>query len=238
MKRTLIFIGILISVGSILLLPDTPDSRIPTSPHVRMPAQVKVKKESLNPARASLTIPADKTAEKHRAALQENASLEEMTRTLSLYTQSNYNLPALVEYLKKSGEQPFVARDTNPYTGEMIIVRTKAPLPGTRYFHAQYFTSEDGQRTPQHMSFEIKPGPTALNDAAVAVEKAFTNLPRPSVKRPDFIQWDLDQDHIVWIKKMDTADLRDDPYNAYTAADSGTVRVAVELEIHDKEESH
>jgi uncharacterized Rmd1/YagE family protein len=237
MKRTLIFTGIVLGVGSFLLLPDTQNSRISKNSQFRRPAQAKPNKEALRPARNASTMPTGKNAENETAALRENASLEEMTRVLSLYTQSNYNLPSLIDYLKRNGEQPFVARDTNPYTGEMIIVRTKAPLPGTRYFHAQYFTSENGQPTPQHMSFEYKPGPTALNDAAAAVEKAFTNLPRPSITRPDFIQWNLDQDHIVWIKRMGTEDLRDDPFNAYTAADSGTVRVAIELEIHDKEES-
>ncbi|NJL71061.1 MAG: hypothetical protein HC888_05310 [Candidatus Competibacteraceae bacterium] len=38
--------------------------------------------------------------------------------------------------------------------------------------------------------------------------------------------------YIVWVKKMAKDDLQDDPFNSYTSADSGTVRVAVELEIH------
>ena len=34
--------------------------------------------------------------------------------------------------------------------------------------------------------------------------------------------------------KMDADDLRDDPFNAYGPGDVGTVRVAIEAEIHDE----
>ncbi len=47
-----------------------------------------------------------------------------------------------------------------------------------------------------------------------------------------FISW-RHGDYVVWAKKMELSDLQNDPFNAYTEADVGVVRVAVELEIHD-----
>lgn len=237
MKPTWQFFGALIVTGSIFLLLRTPTRANSENVITRMPATQNVSKSPAlrtpsNPKTASVT-----QAVKNKNQ-QEIASLEDMARVLSLYSQPHYDLPGLIDYLQKSSEAPFIARDANPDTGEMIIVRTKAPLPGTRYFHAQYFTSEGGKPMAQHISFEYKPGPTAMKDAAAAVEKAFTNLRRPRVETPDFVQWDLDEDHILWIKKMGEDDLREDPFNAYSAADTGTVRVAIELEIHDKEDSH
>lgn len=229
--------GALIVLGSALLLLRAQRSPDYNTAKPRMPAGQNVKKSPPSLAGSTPENPSPNRTVKSDGQ-QEIASLENMARVLSLYSQPHYDLPALIEYLKKSGEEPFIAKDANPDTGEMIIVRTKAPLPGTRYFHAQYFTSETGRPMAQHISFEYKPGPTAMKDAASAVEKAFTNLSRPRIERPDFVQWDLDEDHIVWIKKMGEDDLRDDPFNAYTAADTGTVRVAIELEIHDKEDSH
>ena len=55
------------------------------------------------------------------------------------------------------------------------------------------------------------------------------------MQTPDFVKWDLDEHRIIWVKKMGAEDLRDDPFNAYTAADIHTIRVAVEPEIHDRD---
>jgi len=159
-------------------------------------------------------------------------SLDSLGHTLSQVGQPAFTLKGLLEDLQKSGQQPLVVRDNNPDSGEMLIVRTKSPLPGTRYFHAQYFTDEDGSRFVQHMSFEFKPGPDAMAAAVATVERNFPNLSRPVVQKPDYVKWILDNHYIVWVKKMAEADLQDDPFNSYSVSDNGTIRVAVELEIH------
>lgn len=161
---------------------------------------------------------------------EELASLENLSSVLAQADQSS--LTNLLEQLQKSGQQPLLVRDANPDSGEMFIVRTKSPLPGTRYFHAQYFTGEDGQRFVQHMSFEFKPGPDAMEAAIATVEKSFTNLTRPIAKRPDYVKWGMNDKYIVWVKKMTADELKDDPFNSYSLNDEGTIRVAVELEIH------
>lgn len=162
----------------------------------------------------------------------ESDSLDSMGHTLGQVGQVSFTLKSLLEELQKSGQQPLVVHDNNPDSGEMIIVRTKSPLPGTRYFHAQYFTDEGGDRFVQHMSFEFKPGPDAMAAAVATVERNFPNLSRPVVQREDYVKWTLDNNYIVWVKKMASRDLQDDPFNSYAASDDGTIRVAVELEIH------
>lgn len=159
-------------------------------------------------------------------------SLEAMGHTLGQIGQPSFTLNGLLEDLQRSGQQPLVVHDENPDSGEMLIVRTKSPLPGTRYFHAQYFTDESGERFVQHMSFEFKPGADSMSEAISTVERNFAGLSRPVVQRPDYVKWKLDNHYIVWIKRMAAADLQEDPFNSYSLSDDGTIRVAVELEIH------
>ena len=163
---------------------------------------------------------------------KELRGLEDMSRTLSEYTQGQRSYADLLSYREKSHQEPVVAKDSNPATGDMMVVRTKSPLPGTRYFHAQYFNDENGVPFPQHMSFEFRPGVQSMAEAIAYVQRTFSGLKSPVIQKDDFIKWDLDGDYVVWIKKMAAQDLRDDPFNAYTSSDVGTVRVAVEQDIH------
>lgn len=156
-------------------------------------------------------------------------SLHQMATVLFEFTQEDRSLQDLLTSLEQAGQKPYTMRDRNEYTGEMTIVRTKNPFPGTRYFHAQYFGDKDNEAMAQHMSFEYKPGPRALNDAITAVEKSFPDLGEPTMRKENFVQWDLDDGYVVWVKKMSAEDLKDDPFNKYSAEDEGSIRVAVEL---------
>jgi hypothetical protein len=168
----------------------------------------------------------------------ERESLQNMARTLYEYSQPQRRFEDLLRDLQQSGQKPFVAKDRNPYTGEMSIVRTKSPFPGTRYFHAQYFSDENGEKVLQHMSFEFRPGPQAMAMATQAVQQIFPNLGRPGLNREDFKEWKLPSGYTLWIKKMDKEDLDpNNPFNVYTAKDLGTIRVAIEEDPHPHEES-
>ncbi|WP_413291468.1 hypothetical protein [Bdellovibrio sp. HCB337] len=160
-----------------------------------------------------------------------SVSVKEMTHVLAAYAGSDNKLEDLIENLKKTNQEPYMVRDTNKYTGEMIIVRTKSPLPGTRYFHAQYFQDEDKSRFPQHMSFEFRPHAEAMDQAIAAVRESFPNLGNPEQQATDFIQWDLGNGHVLWIKRLGYEDIEENPFNAYTEADLGSIRVAVELKL-------
>lgn len=136
----------------------------------------------------------------------------------------------LFQFLRSSRQRPYLLRDKNDITGEMDIIRTKSPLPGTRYFHAQYFGDANNPRFLQHMSFEL-PGsePQAWSQALDTVQSSFPGLRSPVASRPDFVEWDAGDGYSLWIKRLDASDLKDNPFNAYTPADVGTIRVAIEL---------
>jgi len=232
MRNKLIF-GFLLAIGVFVIR-----SLSPSTVHkVTVPVLTQDTKPALA-TNSSLQTPkrnpaASAPAPQGQASISSNTnSLDQLSHTLSQVSQQRFTLTNLLEELQRSGQQPVVVRDENPDTGEMLIVRTKNPLAGTRYFHAQYFSDDTGQRFVQHMSFEFKPGPEAMAQAIATVERNFPNLSRPVVKRNDYVKWTLADDYIVWVKKMATSDLKDDPFNSYSASDDGTIRVAVELDIH------
>lgn len=173
------------------------------------------------------------------AASKEEESLKQMVLALSKYSQGGATFDDLIRDLQDSGQEPFIARDKNEYTGEMNIVRTKSPLPGTRYFHAQYFTDEKGERLLQHMSFEFRPGPGALEAARQAVYSAFPAVGSPTTELEGFMEWKLNDGYTVWIKKMEEENLDAyHPFNAYTKNDIGTIRVAIEEDPHAGMDGH
>ncbi|KYG67367.1 hypothetical protein AZI86_10255 [Bdellovibrio bacteriovorus] len=169
------------------------------------------------------------------------ASLSKMSYFLLDAARGNKNFERIVSDLKKSGQNPVVTRDSNPASGDMFIIRTQSPLPGTRYFHAQYFTDENNKPFVQHMSFEFQPGPTSMADAVQTAIRNFA-LGEPTDRKADFVQWDLDEDYVLWIKQKAAKDLKDDPFKAYDPkTDVGTIQMTVELKIHDdgdKSHSH
>jgi hypothetical protein len=165
-------------------------------------------------------------------------SLADMSRTLREFSQAPTRIHDLVDYLRRTRQDPKVVADRNPYTGEMAIVRTANPLPHTRYFHAQYFSGGDEAGFMQHMSFEFKPSPDAFAQAVRSVQDAF-GLGEPKFARDGYAQWSLDESgYIVWVKKLSLDELRDDPFNSYTEKDVNTVRVAIEAEIHGDDDGH
>lgn len=168
----------------------------------------------------------------------EEESLQKMVTGLAKYYQGP-SFDSLIRDLQESGQEPFIARDKNEYTGELSIVRTKSPFPGTRYFHAQYFTDEKGDRYLQHMSFEFRPGPKALESARQAVYNAFPGIGSPSKEIEGFMEWKLNTGFTVWIKKMELENLDPQhPFNAYSKKDVGTIRVAIEEDPHAGMDGH
>lgn len=158
-------------------------------------------------------------------------SVKKMTRFLATYAGTGKSLEDLIEDLKTNQQDPFIVRDANKYTGEMIILRTKNPYPGTRYFHAQYFTDENHVRFAQHMSFEIRPHAEAMDQAIAVIRDFFPQLGTPTEQSPDFIQWDLENGHVLWIKRLGPEDIEENPFNAYTPEDLGSLRIAVETRL-------
>lgn len=145
------------------------------------------------------------------------------------------HLADLVGRLKTQDQKPVLYRDSNPYTGDMFIVRTESPFPRTRYFHAQYFNDEQGQPVPQHISFDFQKGEGSMAEVVSAVGQAFPDLGQPAIARDSYMLWHVGEDRILWVKKLDASDLQDEPFNAYSRDDVGTIRVAMELDIEGGE---
>lgn len=173
-----------------------------------------------------------------------NSPLSSDSKKTSLQIQ---NLYQMTDFLKTSAfqpdlkntlsrlqtmrTQPMYFQDSNPSTGTLYILRTEAPLKGTRYFHAQYFSDENQKPFLQHMSFEIPPGKDSLRQAAAALKKSFPGLGDPEMQKEGFIMWKWKGGYNVWALRLTKDHLKDDPYNAYSANDEGTVRVAMELDV-------
>lgn len=168
--------------------------------------------------------------EEHKSSLIQNSKI------IKDFAVRETRSDALIEKLRELEARPLVMNDENPYTGSMKVVRTRSPFPGTRYFHAQYFDNEQNEEYVQHMSFEFRPGAQSFEAVKKSIKTAF-KLGEPLEDKEDFISWRQGDDYIVWIKKMELSDMKDDPFNAYSKEDVGTIRVAKELEIHDQSPS-
>lgn len=172
------------------------------------------------------------------ATTEEKASLDTLSAILFEESRDLTVKPVdFVNKLVRLGFQPMVAKDSSDEgIGSMIVVRTKNALPGTRYFHAQFFTDENGQFFPQHISFEFRPS-QSMGDVVASLESRFGKLGRPTTNDGVWMTWKLPNDYSLWIKRLEPADLDGNPYNAYSPGDVNTLRVAIEKDVAGHEES-
>ena len=161
----------------------------------------------------------------------EYRSLMTLSDTLASQAAQKGNLQNMLNSLRSQGQIPQVNSDGAQQTGEMTLVRTENPMPGTRYFHAQFFNDENEEPVLQHLSFEFRKGPKAIAMAKAALKKAFPNLGRPKNKG-EFLEWQLVGGYILWVSTLTKNDIEGDPFNAYTKDDIGTVIVTVEEDPH------
>lgn len=185
---------------------------------------------------AANTLPA--AAPGATSTLSEPQALEQAVRSVVEHAKPDRNADQLIQDLARSGQEPVVARDRNEYTGEMIVIRTKNPLPGTRYFHAQFFSDDKGGSYPQHLSVEFRAGPDAFANVVGTLRKALPNAGEPSIVKEGFMQWELTDGYVAWVKQLGPSDVEDDGINPRTPADIGTIWLAVELAPHNDGETH
>jgi hypothetical protein len=159
-------------------------------------------------------------------------NIQLMTQTLKLAAQQP-SLQFTLDQLQKLRLEPNLYQDSNAETGTLSVVRTEKPFPGTRYFHAQYFSGVKQKPFLQHMSFEIPPNKDSLRIAAQALKDTFGPLPQASTHNTNMIAWTWQGKYTVWALKLEKDSLVSDAFNAYTENDEGTVRIAIELDIHN-----
>jgi hypothetical protein len=167
---------------------------------------------------------------------EQEASLLEIARTMAstfLVPNSHEKLLAIYE---DKGLTPDYSQNSNPHTGKMITIRTQNSLPGVRYPHTQYFSNEQNEMFMQHTSVEYRPGPQAFERVNEMVKELYQVKEGKVSKNGRFINYKLGHGQILWVQKMTAADLKSSPLNAYEESDVGTIRMAIEQEIHFEEE--
>lgn len=163
-------------------------------------------------------------------------SLQLFGENLKELISGEKDIDGLMQELESLGLEPNRVSDTNQYTGNMTIVRTGKTLPGTRYFHAQFFSDDNGGNQLQHLSFDYSGGAGEIGRVGSMLAKTM-NLSTPAeVSREGYRMYRIGDSHILWAKVIDREDyndLKSDPYKAYSSDDIGKViRIAVEQEIH------
>jgi len=161
----------------------------------------------------------------------EDESISYQTETLFRFANYDATSKDLIEELERLNLKPTQTTNSSSI-GVSKIIRTEKVLKGTRYFHAQFKGDGSGNEIMQHMSFEFKPGNDAFNKGVEILKNKFKLTDQLKINQDDFKAWPLENGYIVWVKKLSKKDLEDNPFNAYTDDDIGTVRVAVEVDIH------
>lgn len=167
---------------------------------------------------------------------EQEAALLEMNRYMAATFLAPNSQEKLLKFYRDKGLSPDISGDSNEYTGKMITIRTSTSLPGTRYPHSQYFSNERQQMLMQHTSVEYRPGPQAFERVNKMVKKLYGVKDGTPSKNGRFMNYKLGHGQILWVQKMGPEDLKNSPFNAYEDTDLGTIRMAIEQEIHFEEE--
>lgn len=210
------------------------ESSVPVSDAPTRPKVPPQNKQVLQNTEKSFTFAVNKNFPQDRQELQ---ALDNYAKALYLFASNDQKPELLVQKLTEAGLKPLVVQDFNDVTGKMIVVRTEETLPGTRYFHAQYFEDENKQPFLQHMSFEFRPGEKSLDQAIAAVQKAFPKNIGPVQKcTRDYGAWEYGE-MTAWCHELGEQDIQnDDPNRARSKEDIGAVKCAIEQNPHPQDE--
>jgi hypothetical protein len=244
MKKKISLVVVIIIAVMLYINQDTGPSKAPRTKDISAKnkainktttASSKLQRKSAKPNQVKpAIIPVIKSADRYTIPKTPKESLTLLSKTLLHFASSSAQKSELLDQLKTLKLKPIEAINSNAETGSMSIIRTKKTLLGTRYIHAQYF----GKRL-QHMSFEFQKGPKAFDNAIKSIMSVFNVDCEMKRKSSGFISCSTKNGYVVWVKRMEKEDLKDDPFNAYSDDDIGTIRVAVEQEIHgDDHDDH
>lgn len=169
------------------------------------------------------------------APMTNDASVQSMKKMLSVLRSAYSSTAHFEDVLTNIADQaPKIYRDSNPDTGEMLTIRTEKPLQGTRYVHMQY-VGDVGAKTHllQHAGFEFKPGAESFSQVTEAIKQTFPELGQPTSTKPGYVRYATKNNYVLWAKTLTREDIQDDPVNAYSENDIGTIRVVVEKAVHE-----
>ncbi len=171
---------------------------------------------------------------------REEESMHKMNQKLQQVFENKTEPRELITFFEEENLAPEMSVNSNEYTGTMMMIRTEKSMPGARYFHAQYMGDDPEHTFLQHFSYQFKPGPKSLERAIMSAEGTFPLANKKIHRDGDFITYDIGDDgkYELSIEKANWESLKDDPYNAHTKEDVGTIITRIELKIHDEDEDH
>jgi len=164
----------------------------------------------------------------------ELVNTENLNSTIELLSDINLvevEIDAMALQLKYLGFAPEILTSTNPDTGSMKILKSTKSIPGLKYFHAQIFENQNKDFI-QHVSFEYRPGERSFKEVVTMLVKTYQLKSRPEILSESFVMWKLDDGHILWAKKQGREEVLNDPIYPHDERDIGTIKVAIEQEIH------
>lgn len=127
--------------------------------------------------------------------------------------------------------QTEVTANQNPDTGSMYFIKSTSNIPGTRYVHAQIL-GEGKEKFVQHLSFEYKGQGKSFNEAVTVAQSMVGSDQKPAIISENYMQWKISESHILWVKKLTKDELLNDPIYPHSEEDLGTIKIAIEQEIH------
>lgn len=174
-------------------------------------------------------------APKEKPLNDEEKSFVTLTKSFLDFAGTNKGPGEFIGFLQGLGLKPVVARDEQELIEDLTLIRTENTLPGVRYINAQF--DGDGVQELQHLSFEIKKGERAFEDAIQLAENTLGLGERMKDTDPNMAIY-KSGGYVIWLKKLTWEDMMGDPVNAYEPSDVGNVRVAIERDIHPHESEH
>jgi hypothetical protein len=209
-------------------------SQVNDSPIMKRPKETPLPAEKVKSLNASIDFRIPKNLSESE---RERRAMDAYAKAFYVFSHNEQKPETLVKKLAEAGLKPLVVQDFNDVTGKMIVIRTNETLPGTRYFHAQYFEDENKQAFLQHMSVEFKPAEDSLDKAVAALQAQYPGS-TPRKCSDDFIAWESGA-RTVWCNQFRTKeDLEvDEPNRAYSyPEDINTTRCAVEINPHPQDD--
>lgn len=202
----------------------------------RQPSSIQAAQKPALPSQIqSSRKPKTMVASQPAVSINADASVQSMKKMLVLLRSAYSSTEHFEEVLTGLADQaPKIYRDSNPETGEMLTIRTEKPLFGTRYVHMQY-VGDVGAKTHllQHAGFEFRPGSESFSQVSEAIRLTFPELGKPTATKPGYVRWATKNNYVLWAKALTREDIQDDPVNAYSENDIGTIRVVVEKAVHE-----
>jgi len=144
----------------------------------------------------------------------------------------------LMEEMENLGLEPLASREKS--LSAPTIIRSSNSLAGTRYFHGQIFKSDEGTEHVQYLAFEFAPGPNAFERMKELALSQIDEKIISEIHDEKMHVWKLANGYNVWVKILQKTDMDNDPFNAYSEKDLGTVRVVIEQDVHpqDQHDAH